>query len=189
MTTFYGHFKQYQPAGQSPNVLFYRNEDGLDFYTLTRGITQWDAFGNFLTSSTGQMFIAVREGVIQSASLDVSRLVPADCDVFGIEPTNSVPQFGDLWIDGAVTAPPVDTSAPKSVTMRQARLALSKAGLYTAVQDALATIPGTAGEEARIEWEYGSDVYRDSALILALGAAVALDDDEIDDLFRSAALL
>lgn len=105
-------------------------------------------------------------------------------------------QFGDNWVDAiggrptqaeidAVTAPGV----PRAVTMRQARLALLSAGLLTAVNDAVAAMPGAAGEAARIEWEFSQEVQRDKALALALAPVLNFSEAQLDALFIAASAL
>lgn len=73
-------------------------------------------------------------------------------------------------------------SVPKSVTMRQARLALSAAGLLASVNAAIEA----ASEEAQIEWEYAATVDRDSALLQQIGAGLGLTDEQLDTLFIAA---
>lgn len=85
-------------------------------------------------------------------------------------------------IDAYVEVLPV----PAAVTARQARLALLGAGVLASVDQALAAIPGAAGDAARIEWEYALEIRRDSPLIAALAPALALSDEQVDDLFRAA---
>lgn len=84
-------------------------------------------------------------------------------------------------------APPV--TIPDAVSMRQARLALFGAGLLDAVNVGIAAMPGPAGAAARIEWEYASEVRRDSPLIAALEPALGLTSAQIDALFIGAATL
>lgn len=76
---------------------------------------------------------------------------------------------------------------PESVTMRQCRIALLDAGLLDAVQSSIATMPGTEGERARIDWEYALEVRRDWPLINALGSQLGLTEQQIDELFIAAA--
>lgn len=76
-----------------------------------------------------------------------------------------------------------------SVTPRQARLALLQAELLDAAQDALDAIPSPQREAALIEWEYASEIQRTSSLIAAIGAALSLSEEQIDDLFRTASAL
>lgn len=91
------------------------------------------------------------------------------------------------WVDPAELAADYAAAIPASVSMRQARLALLSAGLLTQVNTAIAAMPGTAGEAARIEWEYATEVRRDSPLIAALAPALGMTDAQIDALFVSAA--
>lgn len=85
----------------------------------------------------------------------------------------------------AATAP----RAPQSVTMRQARLALLDAGLLATVNAAIAGMAGAAGDAARIEWEFSSEVQRDKTLVASMAAALGLSDAQLDALFIAAAAL
>jgi hypothetical protein len=71
------------------------------------------------------------------------------------------------------------------VTMRQARLALHAADLLATVDAAIAQ----AGGEAQIEWEYATEVRRDSPLVANMTAALGLTAEQVDDLFRQASTL
>ncbi len=93
-----------------------------------------------------------------------------------------------------LAAAPQDVESPAplpmpAVTQRQARLALRAAGKLAAVNAAIAGMPGDAGEDARIEWEFASTIDRASPLVAAMGAALAMDGPALDDLFRQAAAL
>ena len=92
---------------------------------------------------------------------------------------------GDHWeiVPGEVPGDPV----PEVVTMRQARLALLGAGLLAQVNAAVANMPGTEGDAARIEWEYAQEVRRDSPLVAGLSAALGLTDETLDNLYKVAA--
>ena len=94
---------------------------------------------------------------------------------------------GDHWeiVPGEVPSDPV----PEVVTMRQARLALLGAGLLAQVNAAVANMPGTEGDAARIEWEYAQEVRRDSALVQSLIPALGMNDAGLDALFTAAAAL
>ncbi|GHU34243.1 hypothetical protein AGMMS50256_27610 [Betaproteobacteria bacterium] len=78
---------------------------------------------------------------------------------------------------------------PKSITMRQARLALLGAGLLAAVDAAIASMEGVQGEAARIEWEYAASVERNNPLFAAMAGSLELTDDALDQLFIAAAKL
>lgn len=96
-------------------------------------------------------------------------------------------QIGWAYDGEAFTPPPPEPEAvPAAVSMRQARLALSRAGLLADAETAISGMTGTAGDEARIEWEYATSLRRDHPLIAALGQTLGLDDAAKDDLFRQA---
>ena len=78
---------------------------------------------------------------------------------------------------------------PSSVTMRQARLALLGAGLLAGVDAAIDSLPSPQKEAARIEWEYASEVQRNSGLVPMMGVALGIDDATLDALFIGAAAL
>jgi hypothetical protein len=90
-------------------------------------------------------------------------------------------------VDGALVIPP--PPPVQSVSMRQARLALLGANLLTDVNAALAGMAGVEGEAARIEWEYATEVRRDSDLVSGLSSALGLTPALLDALFETAATL
>lgn len=105
-------------------------------------------------------------------------------------------QAKGLWItsdgDGRpmlVTATVVD-NVPKSVTMRQARLALLKANLLDSVETAISAIPDTVQQKAaKIEWEYAQTVDRDSPFTQQLASGLNLTSEQLDILFLEASKL
>ena len=111
-----------------------------------------------------------------------------------VEDNSAIERFGFTRADfpGAVApelpayAPP-PSDVPQSVTMRQARLALLAANMLTAVNTAIANMPGSEGEAARIEWEYAQEARRDSPLVAALSVALGLTDETLDNLYKVAA--
>lgn len=80
-------------------------------------------------------------------------------------------------------APP--TPVPDVVSARQARLALSAAGLLANVEAAIAA----SSEAVQITWEYANEIHRSDPLIASLGAALSMSDAEIDGLFQQAIAL
>ena len=80
--------------------------------------------------------------------------------------------------------PPV---VPEAITMRQARLALLAADLLDSVDAAISSLPSPQREAARIEWEYATEVRRDSPTMALIGAALGLTEEQIDALFIDAA--
>lgn len=92
---------------------------------------------------------------------------------------------GTTWAAPA----PVPTPVPTSASMRQARLALLQAGKLADVTTAINALASPAKEAAQIEWEYATEVRRDSALMQQLAAAIGLDDAALDALFTQAVTL
>lgn len=88
---------------------------------------------------------------------------------------------------GELPPPQVPAVVPAAISMRQARLALLQAGLLATVNSTIAGMAGTAGESARIEWEYATEVRRDNQLVAALAPTLTLTDAQIDALFVAAA--
>lgn len=80
---------------------------------------------------------------------------------------------------------------PKEVSMAQARIALSRAGISENAVDA--TIngmpPGQAKTEAKIWWNYSSTVRRTHPSVVALAPALGLTDSDLDALFTAAAAI
>jgi hypothetical protein len=78
---------------------------------------------------------------------------------------------------------------PKRVTMRQARLALLRAGRLQSVNNAIASMQGPEGDAARIEWDYSNEVLRNQPLTIALAQIIGLTEQEMDALFVEASKL
>lgn len=74
---------------------------------------------------------------------------------------------------------------PQVVTMRQARLALSQSGLLASVNAAVQA----ADEVTQLTWEYSQELKRTDPYVIALGAAIGLTSEQIDQLFIEAAIL
>ena len=73
---------------------------------------------------------------------------------------------------------------PQVITMRQARLQLLEVGLLDDVEAFVAL-----DRKSQIEWEYASEVYRQSPLIEAVKGAKSLTDEQIDNMFIEASKL
>jgi len=82
-----------------------------------------------------------------------------------------------VWVATPYTAP-----VPASVTPLQARRVLRAQGLTATVEAWVAD----QGAEVAEAWEYAQEIRRDDALITAVGAALDLTEDQIDNLFRAA---
>lgn len=85
-------------------------------------------------------------------------------------------------------AEPPPMVVPSAVTMRQARLALRRAGLIDSVDPAIAAIadPGTR-RDAQIEWEFSNELQRANPFVATLGSALGLTSAQVDALFVQAA--
>lgn len=84
--------------------------------------------------------------------------------------------------------PPAQPVVPFAVSMRQGRLALLAAGLLDAVDAGIAGIVNPVERRAaQIDWEYATEIRRDSPLIASLGPALGLSEAQIDELFIAAA--
>ncbi len=92
------------------------------------------------------------------------------------------------WLANNTPEPPTPDPVfkPAVVSMRQARLALLSAGLLSQVNDSLAGMTGVDGEAARIEWEYATEVRRESSLVAGLSVTLGLTEAKLDDLFLAA---
>ena len=99
-------------------------------------------------------------------------------------------RIGDTWDGDAFTpAPPAPTPVPRSVTMRQARLALLGAGLLDDIDAAINALPSPQKEAARIEWEYSQEVQRHNGFVSILAPSLGLTEAQIDTLFIQAKTL
>lgn len=79
---------------------------------------------------------------------------------------------------------------PRSVSMRQARLALLGADLLDDVDAAIAAIADTVQRRAaQIEWEYAQTVDRDSQFVQTLVQQLSLTSEQTDELFLAASKL
>lgn len=96
---------------------------------------------------------------------------------------------GWAWDGSTFTEPTITQEVPEAITMRQARLALLGAGMLGAVDAAINSLPSPMKEAAQIEWDYASQIRRDSQLIAHLAPGIGLTDAQIDGLFIAGAAL
>lgn len=97
--------------------------------------------------------------------------------------------YGEVYdaVADRVTRPSVWTlPVPQEVTIFQARAALRAAGLFTAAEAAITALQNVEATDA---WARASVVTRTSALVNSLGPQLGLTDQQIDDLFRAAAVI
>jgi hypothetical protein len=105
-------------------------------------------------------------------------------------PDNDSGPWKQTWVITALTPEELENTrkakVPKSVTMRQARLALHFAGLLgnvIAIIDAMEEPEKTA---AKITWDFAQTVDRDFGMVPELAVALGLTEREIDNLFVTA---
>jgi hypothetical protein len=95
-----------------------------------------------------------------------------------------------VWRDGALVrlpdppAPPAPV--PAEVTNFQARAALIGAGLFDQVDTAVRTSGNAVAVQA---WDYANTITRNGTLVNAIGAGLGLSAEQLDDLFRAAAVI
>ena len=106
---------------------------------------------------------------VASTLIAVPPLVPGEFAIFN----------GASW-DTVMIRPIL---VPQEVTMRQARLALLNKGLLVSVDIELAALSEPDKSAATIEWGYSQTVERNRPFVALLGAALSLDDTQLDDLF------
>lgn len=104
-----------------------------------------------------------------------------------IDPTRQRPVLrkGE-WVVELIPAEPPPLMAG-TVTMRQAKLQLLRAGLLDRADAAIAAMEGIEGRAAQIEWASATTLRRDHPLVAALGTQLGLTDEQIDGLFAAAA--
>lgn len=82
-----------------------------------------------------------------------------------------------------------ESIVPKHISMRQARLALLSVGMLGEVETAIAGMASPEREQAQIEWQYASEVFRDNPLIIGMATQLGMNSDQIDQLFIDASKL
>lgn len=96
------------------------------------------------------------------------------------------PQDGWYWFDTFDEALQffAGLKSSDSITMRQARLYLLSAGLLSQVDSIV-----SQNEAWKIEWEYATDVVKNSPLVVALANQLSLSAEAIDTMFNEASKL
>lgn len=75
------------------------------------------------------------------------------------------------------------------VTPRQARLALLGAGKLADIETAIEGLEEPTKTAVKIEWEYAGSIERMSSWVQAMTLALAMTDEQVDQLFEQAATL
>lgn len=92
-----------------------------------------------------------------------------------------------VWLERPIISP--HATPPEVVSMRQARLALLQSGLLDDVEAAIITMAEPQRTSAQIEWEYSTEVNRASPTTAMLAGVLGLTEEQIDQLFSTAAAL
>ena len=130
-----------------------------------------------------------KDGVVITVWLNVAKVdIKADiADLQNLEETSDEVIAGMAFDGETLSIPeaePRPIPVPESVTRAAAKIALNRAGLLDSVESAVA-----ATESKEDDFYLNDAPYwrRRHPVIAALGAALALNDAQIDDLFRVAA--
>jgi len=122
-----------------------------------------------------------------AATLTLSYEVPNPPDQNG-DPVASTPGSVTLTAQQKTDADAwtAAQSVPEKVSPKRFRMALNQIeGLRAQVEAAVSA----ADQDTQDAWQYATVVRRDDAYVNALGTALGLTSDEIDDIFRAAALI
>jgi hypothetical protein len=123
-------------------------------------------------------YLIIEDGVVVNAVIANEKLASnwIESEIGGV---------GWLW-DGVTLSQPLPTPlpVPESITPRQARLKLLEVGLLDELEAVI-----TTNRAWQIEWEYATEVKRDSLLIDAIATQAGLTDEQIDQMFIDASTL
>lgn len=132
--------------------------------------------------------IAIERLGLQRNRYSLSQSIPPHM-IIEWDKDNPDPQPTTEELQAAWEAYNAQLNVPESVDMRRARLALLQAGLLNTVEGAIASMSGTEGKAARIEWEYAATIKRNHPLVLQLQSALSLTGGQLDRLFIEASNL
>jgi len=113
-----GHFTRYE--GPDDGFMFFRNEDGHDWYDIQRGIVTWGPSGAFVSSVYGAWAAVDATGIITHVERDPSRIVPDNKTVLGIDTDPEDIQAGMLYQNGEIVPAPT----PPEPTPEELRAAM-----------------------------------------------------------------
>jgi hypothetical protein len=127
---------------------------------------------------------------IVNASGEVVTFVRPDVPAGWTPPAGCTAIPGDELPPGWQLAEDADP-VPPTISARQARLWLIRNGFSLASVDAaIASVSDAITRESvRVEWEYGTEVHRNSPWLAALGPSLGLDAATLDTAFREAAAI
>jgi len=120
--TNYGHFTR--ATGDSPYIMFFKNEEGQDWYEMQRGETdgvpklvELGDQGVFISSIHPVWCMVNPQGVVTNVEFDPSRMVPDDKTILGFdEATLDDVKEGMLYHNGELLPAPEPEPAPYSLS-------------------------------------------------------------------------
>lgn len=86
-------------------------------------------------------------------------------------------------------APPKPKPKPVAVPLWKFRAACRMAGIFDAITDAIGLLPEPQKTVVGEGWEYGNDIDPASATVQSLATALKLTEEQLGDVFRSAAAI
>lgn len=114
------------------------------------------------------------------------RVVMSDNKYIDFDTLKEVPSADIRTAESLKVEKERELNIPKSITARQARLALLQIGKLADVTAAISNLQSPIKEQVEIEWEYATDIFRNNGFIDALGSALGLDKVALDELFIAA---
>lgn len=121
---------------------------------------------------------------------NVKTVYDSGVESYGPYPSNDGPtrEAQEQFINnGGIISPYIPPPPPPvQVTAYQAKIQLSRSGLYDTVVN---TINTSDNPELKIAWEVATTFERNSPFILALQPELGLTDAQVDDLFQKASLI
>jgi hypothetical protein len=133
----------------------------------------------------GNGFVAPMFNTSNSKLLDVEPPTPFVPNAWQWdEATQTWLEYDSAAIEAVRNPPPPPVVIPQSITPRQARLKLLEADLLDNLEAVI-----TTNRAWQIEWEYATEVKRDSPLIDAVATQAGLTSEQIDQMFIEASQL
>jgi len=93
--TDFGHFTVVNPDA---HILYYKQDDGLDWYEMRAALTSWEIVsGDFIDSVYGTWVTVDADGTIIHVEYNPCRLVPDDKTILGIDTEWTSVKPGMIW--------------------------------------------------------------------------------------------
>jgi hypothetical protein len=188
--TNFGHFTVSSQSG----ILYFSNEDDLDWYNVRQGLTTWDEKGNFVDAVYGAWAMVTSDGVITNVEYDPSRLMPGDRTVLGIDASHDEIEPGMLYRDGVILPKPIPT--PDELRANYPELSPStfwKAARQVGIikSEILAQINALEDEDLKedmlIDLEEATGFIRLNPTVVAMAVANNITPEQLDALWLWAA--